>query len=375
MYKLDDSRLRAVKNFHYEWAERIAKKNISKYLESQSLSTYERDFYNLLYDEDLEKVTPAFKKLIIGKPEELRRFVKLIRVEHEQYNIALQAHQNVGKRGYVYEELKGDCGKWYLLGEQFKTCSDLREYIKEVFVRLKKVFNYDAFIKKKTVVQKPETSTWCGYQLAYQLGARVCVYCNRNYTVTLQINKSGIVRPQLDHFYPKSIYPYLSVSLYNLIPACPTCNANLKLDQVMLNEDFEDEYMHPYEDEICNQVRFEFSIVGSHDITQYFSNIAPEEIRLKLVGLDINPKFERSADLFKLEQLYALHREEFADIMNLVNSFSESSLQEVGDLLSLNSYQRHSMKKELVTRLSTQSPDKKSLGKAINDLLDFLKVN
>lgn len=49
----------------------------------------------------------------------------------------------------------------------------------------------------------------------------VCPYCNRQYTFTLASGKS---RPQMDHYYPRDLYPYLAVSLYNLVPCCAVCN-------------------------------------------------------------------------------------------------------------------------------------------------------
>ena len=29
----------------------------------------------------------------------------------------------------------------------------------------------------------------------------------------------------MDHYYPRDLYPYLAVSLYNLVPCCAVCNA------------------------------------------------------------------------------------------------------------------------------------------------------
>ena len=77
--------------------------------------------------------------------------------------------------------------------------------------------------------------------LTKRLDIRVCPYCNRAYIFTLKgrgtISRS--VRPELDHFYPKSNpkYKHLAISFYNLIPACPSCN-HLKSTQIF---DF-----HPY---------------------------------------------------------------------------------------------------------------------------------
>ncbi len=55
-----------------------------------------------------------------------------------------------------------------------------------------------------------------------QIEIDTCPYCNRNYIYYL--SKASVIKPQIDHFYPKSIYPFLAVSFYNLIPSCQTCN-------------------------------------------------------------------------------------------------------------------------------------------------------
>ena len=57
------------------------------------------------------------------------------------------------------------------------------------------------------------------------LGIRTCVYCNLQYALTIN-HSQGLY--ELDHRYPKSRYPYLCTSFYNLQPSCPTCNHSKK---------------------------------------------------------------------------------------------------------------------------------------------------
>lgn len=66
---------------------------------------------------------------------------------------------------------------------------------------------------------KKDTAYW----LQEQLKIRTCPYCNANYT---RVSSKGQFRADLEHFFPKSKdkYPYLMITLYNLFPACPTCN-------------------------------------------------------------------------------------------------------------------------------------------------------
>ena len=61
-----------------------------------------------------------------------------------------------------------------------------------------------------------------------------CPYCNKDEVqniekIDLATGNTLTTRLyQLDHFYPRSRYPYLSLSFFNLIPGCSTCNATLK---------------------------------------------------------------------------------------------------------------------------------------------------
>lgn len=105
----------------------------------------------------------------------------------------------------------------------------LRQYFEEMIEKFgideessedkvcKKIFKYGSLNYKKSC-QKECTAYW----LQRQLGVRVCPYCNRMYTTTLFGEDK--IRPDFDHFYPKSKYPYLAVSLFNLIPSCSMCN-------------------------------------------------------------------------------------------------------------------------------------------------------
>ena len=68
------------------------------------------------------------------------------------------------------------------------------------------------------------------YWLMEQLNVRTCPYCNRNYT-TFTTTKS--IRPDFDHYYPQSKFPYLSLSIFNLIPACTYCNRKKRITLVL----------------------------------------------------------------------------------------------------------------------------------------------
>jgi hypothetical protein len=91
-----------------------------------------------------------------------------------------------------------------------------------------------------------------GLWLTKQLNIKVCPYCNAHNTLITE-KKYGkeIMKFQLDHFFPKSEYPYLSISLYNLIPSCANCN--LTKSSKSLNRIT---HYNPYDMDLANKSKF-----------------------------------------------------------------------------------------------------------------------
>lgn len=56
-----------------------------------------------------------------------------------------------------------------------------------------------------------------------KLGIKACAYCNAQYATTVLEGKK-FAAYDLDHSMPKSKYPFLSTSFFNLIPVCAHCN-------------------------------------------------------------------------------------------------------------------------------------------------------
>lgn len=63
---------------------------------------------------------------------------------------------------------------------------------------------------------------------------KACIYCNANSTLVIDYKyfnakkkkeiKSSRARLELDHFHPKSKYPFLCTTFFNLYPVCGNCN-------------------------------------------------------------------------------------------------------------------------------------------------------
>lgn len=87
----------------------------------------------------------------------------------------------------------------------------------------------------------------------------VCPYCNRNFVNPIYKENSvggdnKNQSPDIEHFFPKSIYPFLSLSISNLLPSCAFCN-KIKSDV----DTFRENCLSPYEIE-NSDFRFDFTL-------------------------------------------------------------------------------------------------------------------
>lgn len=85
------------------------------------------------------------------------------------------------------------------------------------------------------------------YKMTAASNHNTCVYCNRQYTFNIERNagknnNDRIARPALDHWFPKSLFPLMSLSYYNLIPSCTVCNSSAKMDDIWTLKT----HIHPY---------------------------------------------------------------------------------------------------------------------------------
>ena len=75
-----------------------------------------------------------------------------------------------------------------------------------------------------------------------EIEIKACVYCNSQLTISAIKNskKEYSAKFDVDHYYSKDDYPFLSISLFNLYPACASCNrlkSNNSIEFELYSED------------------------------------------------------------------------------------------------------------------------------------------
>jgi len=156
---------------------------------------------------------------------------------------------------------------------------------------------------------------WSDYALIMSSNLKVCPYCNRQF-ITPFLSKKGKVRADLDHFYPKSKYPYFSMSLYNLVPSCKQCNQSMKGDKIPSMS-----AVNPFEDNLHSHFRFLAN-----------PNTIQNEIFIDLALNDPQDKrILEHLDMFQLNALYSYHTNHVEDIVRKKLMYPDSRLIDLND--------------------------------------------
>lgn len=182
----------------------------------------------------------------------------------------------------------------------------------------------------------------------------VCPYCNRNFINPIYKNSSlggdnKKQSPDIEHFFPKSLYPFLSLSISNLLPSCAFCN-KIKSDV----DTYKHNCLSPYEVKEDDFI-FDFEL---------------EDSNVKTVTL-ISKNDNKNSDILHLEVLYnEVHRnyinEIFDDILKYPNTY-KNTLTEKFDILEgdyKNIFRNHYNEKDF---------NKQPLSKMTKDLMKKIK--
>lgn len=168
---------------------------------------------------------------------------------------------------------------------------------------LAKIFNYSTGIDKTNPHQV----------ITEKLGLKTCPYCNVNFIMVVEIdeaiprpaNATRKVRPEYEHFYSKSRYPFLALSFYNLVPSCRNCNSLKSSEEANAST-----HIHPYAQGF-----------GDDGVFSYLPKNTGQDVEKVIVktthshNADKALKIRNNIDLFHLEERYTYHKEVVEDIL------------------------------------------------------------
>lgn len=145
-----------------------------------------------------------------------------------------------------------------------------------------------------------------------RMGLNTCVYCNASYAVATDDRKATF---QVDHWLPKSEYPFLCISFFNLYPACMHCN-QIKSKKTTCN-------FCLYTDNSDLLDPFKFSIDDKSIIKYMLFNNA-DLLKVNLKSDTLTKEAEEHFNSFHLGGLYSQFSDEIEEIVWKAKIYNES---------------------------------------------------
>lgn len=220
-----------------------------------------------------------------------------------------------------------------------------KAYKKYSYVELlKTAFGYNEFLTSpnskwyKDFCKKYKTE-WNSKILCKMLHIDVCPYCNRQYIFTYGKDEKKQTLAEMDHFFPESKFPYLSCSLYNLIPSCHSCNHGKR--------EFGNNIIYPYEEDFDKDIPFRVKFHKDSGESDNLINIKNAIVffgKNNCRGLKSTidecqackrklPKVKASLKTFHLKEIYNEHKIDLKDLFDRYRNYSKPKIDEITKLI------------------------------------------
>jgi len=137
-----------------------------------------------------------------------------------------------------------------------------------------------------------------------KLGIKTCVYCNAQYAFAVT-GRKGYINYELDHYMPKSKYPYLCTTFMNLQPCCPKCNKKKSNKEPDPNTEEIFELFKPEGEPVVPRL---FNLDNA-SIATYMASAKSKDLKI-LFDYPGNPKLKNGYEnFFQISTLYQAHKD------------------------------------------------------------------
>ena len=259
------------------------------------------------------------------------------------------------KIGYSLKEIL--CG-------DFEKLSEIKDRHKTKFKQdksIQKMFNYDKASSNsfKPLISKlqPKISKY----IEKYGDIHTCYFCNIDFINRFKIRdaktKNGFT---LDHFLDKATYPFLALSIYNLIPSCYICNSKVKgTNEIISFAPTSKEF------DFDKKVKFKTFIINEN------LEIEEEKDFSLLLKEDYGNMYKSYVDVLELDGRYEYHKYKVIELVNKRKLYPNSRIKE---LAKLTQQTEEKVKQDLFGEYDEDNLHKQPLSKLIKDISEELEL-
>ncbi|WP_075344627.1 HNH endonuclease [Tenacibaculum agarivorans] len=202
-----------------------------------------------------------------------------------------------------------------------------------------------------------------------ELGIKSCVYCNSQLSITaVKSNGTYSAKFDVDHYYSRDKYPFLSISLFNLYPACASCN------RLKSNNKIEFE-LYTLDSKKTTKSKYNFKM-SSYSKSKYLTTRDAQEINFSFSEPTYNdPIAKKFNDVFHIESIYETQKDLIEELIIKSQIYNKSYLKSLNE-----NFNKLSLHPELFKRLLvgnyTQDKDihKRPMSKIVMDIAKQLNL-
>jgi hypothetical protein len=198
-----------------------------------------------------------------------------------------------------------------------------------------------------------------------KLGIKACVYCNAQLAATV-VEDNGTFNGmyELDHFYPKSKYPYLCTSFFNLQPCCANCNKSKSHNEAKFCL---------YTNDYSKIYPFEF-LLDKKSLVKYMLNQNCEELKINFASSEVGLKDDQEKH-FHISKLYETQTDLAEEIIWRSKIYSESYQETLKKSFAKLSLKQSDFKRFIIGNYYKQEDiHKRPMSKLVQDIARQLKL-
>jgi hypothetical protein len=189
----------------------------------------------------------------------------------------------------------------------------------------------------------------------------ICYYCNIDFINTFKKNNETKNAFTLDHVLEKADYPFLALSLYNLVPSCYVCNSKVKDSKI------------PFDDFSPTNKNFDFD--ERVKFKSFISNTnlqieKEQDFYIKLIE-NYSNKFDKYIESLNLNNRYDYHKYKVLEIIEKRREYPDSRINELADLTKKT---QEEIKQDLFGIYTSEDLHQRPLSKLIKDISEELDL-